>query len=98
MFQIKSVYLNEVFMLCVNSFRELFNLNLSLNSTVNKWICYKVDNGGYIIGRVKDFSLCQHVHIVPGMLPVWEPGALPGRRECSCIVKADHSPLPNAEI
>lgn len=60
MFQIKAVNLNEVFILCANSFKEFFNLDLSLNSTVNKWICYKVDNWDYILGRVKDFSLCQH--------------------------------------
>lgn len=98
MFQIKAVYLNEVFILCARCFREFFNLDLSLNSTVNKWICYKVDNWDYILSRVKDFALCQHVQIDPGMLLVWEPRALPGRRDCSYIVKADHSPLPNAKI
>lgn len=100
MFQIKAVYLNEVFIhvLCASSFREIFSLDLSLSSTVNKWICCKVDNWHCISGRVKDVSLSQHVQIGPEMLPVWESRALPGRRACSCIVKADCSPVPNAKI
>jgi hypothetical protein len=37
MFQIKAVYLNEIFVLCASSVRELLNLDLNLDSAV-KWI------------------------------------------------------------